>query len=128
MEKTSILICEDEMIVALDIKSTLEQVGYHVIGIASGPKEAVELASRHNPDLAIMDINLGSWADGIETAKVLKKHFNTPVVFVTGNADVHTVERAMETKPVGFLTKPFDDLEFYSTISYRLDPTKNKYK
>jgi CheY-like chemotaxis protein len=108
-----ILIVEDEALVALDMAMILEGVGYEIIGITpTGDSALTALKAAADqgalPDLVLMDIALRGGLDGIETTQLMKSAYSEiGVVFVTGQADRATRERAETTKPAGYLLKPF---------------------
>ena len=79
-----ILICEDEIVVATDIKICLDNFGYNVVGIASTGQEAVAMAEDFKPDIALMDIRLNGVISGIEVAKVFSDNFGIPVIYLSG--------------------------------------------
>jgi len=116
MKKTKILIVEDESIVALDIKRTLEKFNYEVTNTAINYNEAINSVKSNKPDLILMDVNLGKSKDGIETAKEIKMLNDIPVIYLTAFCDEDTISRAIETKPVSYLIKPFKQDELKSNI------------
>jgi signal transduction histidine kinase len=116
MDGVSILVVEDERLVALDIQAILESRGYIVPGIASAGEEAVEMACETRPDLILMDIRLRGQMDGVQAAEEIRTRFDIPVVYLTAYADEATLERAKITEPFGYLLKPFEDRELCSTI------------
>ncbi|ADU67262.1 diguanylate cyclase [Desulfurispirillum indicum] len=120
MQQTRVLIVEDESIVALDIKSTLKNLGYDVAGICAYGEEAVKAVEDLSPHLVLMDIVLKGDMDGIEAAEIIRQRFHVPVVFLTSHADKQTLERAKITKPFGYIIKPFDDREIHSNIEMAL--------
>src|SRR4051812_3626042 len=99
----SILVVEDEAIVARDIQRTLQDLGYEVLEPAASCEEAILRASGRCPDLVLMDIRIQGQRDGVETAEILRKRFRVPVVFLTAYADDVTVERAKRAQPYGYL-------------------------
>lgn len=115
-----ILIVEDESIVAKNIQNRLESMGYSVPAIASNGKEAMQKAMELTPDLLLMDINLKGDIDGIEAAKRINNKLDIPVVYLTAYADDATINRAKNTEPFGYLTKPFDVRELRATIEMAL--------
>ena len=117
---TNILVVEDELIVAKDIQQTLTSLGYTVPGIASSGEEALQKTEEFKPDLVLMDIKLKGDKDGIETAHEIKSKFDLPVVYLTAHADDETLQRAKVTEPFGYLVKPFEERELYSTIEMAL--------
>lgn len=88
---TSILIVEDESIVALDLQMRLTRLGYRVVGIAASGTEALQLAEQFQPDLTLMDIRLKGALDGIETAQALRQRLDAPIVYLTAYADEATL-------------------------------------
>jgi len=126
MKKYKILIVEDEVIVALDIKDELEILGYEVIDLVTNHTNALKTVQNELPDLIIMDINLKNSKDGIETAKAILQIQYIPIIYLTAYTDDITIEKASNTNPVGYITKPFknDDLR----ISLRLAFSKLSIK
>jgi|GEM_PF-1371919 len=115
-----ILIVEDQQVVALDVQNYLEELGYGVAAIASTGKEALELAKKTKPDLALMDIVLKGSIDGIETARRINSLHGIPSVFLTAYADREKIERAKSAHPFGYILKPFqkDELKVAVEMAY----------
>ncbi len=116
MNKSRILIVEDEMVVALDIEQRLIRLGYVVVGQAASADAALAIAARERPDLVLMDIRLKGPRDGIEAAWELRERLHQPVVFLTAHADEFTLERAKVSEPFGYILKPFDDRDLRTVI------------
>ncbi len=116
----TLLVVEDEAIVAMDLREQLLELGYRVCGIASNADRAIELARQHRPDLVLMDIVIKGDRDGVETAEVVSRGLHIPVVFLTAYSDANTVERAAKTAPYGYLTKPFQTKELRAAIEVAL--------
>lgn len=116
MPANKILIVEDEAVVSLDVSKRLEKMGYEVIGRTASGEEALELIEKDRPDLVLMDINLQGEMDGIETATQLYKDYNLPVIYLTAYAGESTLERAKESKPYGYILKPFKERELHAAI------------
>ena len=116
----SVLIVEDEIIVAEDLAGRLRQLGYEIAGIAASGEEAVELTDRLRPQLIIMDIQLNGTLDGIEAAdRILARH-DLPVVYLTAHADAATLVRAKVTGPSGYILKPYGERELAIQIEMAL--------
>lgn len=115
-----ILIVEDEVIVALDIKGRLKALDYTVIGIVSSGTAAIETALQQSPDLILMDIMLEGDLDGIDTAGTINENRSIPVIYITAYADDETLKRAKITGPFGYIIKPFEDRELSLTIEMAL--------
>jgi CheY-like chemotaxis protein len=124
---SNILIVEDEIIIAIDLKIRLENLGYYVMGIAVNGKDAIKKTGEKNPDLVLMDILLNGEIDGIETAQRIRKLYNITFIYLTGSYDNSILERAKITDPSGFITKPFNDTEIQNAIEM-VNTTKTKPK
>ena len=109
MELEKIFVVEDDLIIQLFITKTLEWAGYSVVGEARSGKETLELLEGVKPDLILMDISFVGNMDGIETAHEINNRYNIPLIFMTGNADEATIERARQADPLGFIFKPIDE-------------------
>jgi putative two-component system response regulator len=120
MEQKRVLVVEDEALVAMDLKYTLERLGYEVVGTATTGKEAVGLAGERNPDVVLMDIVLPGDMDGIEAAAEIRDQFDIPVVYVTAYADESKIQRAKATEPFGYIMKPFQERELHGNIQVAL--------
>jgi len=128
MQKINILIVEDELITAEEIRSRCISLGYDVAGIASTGKDALKKAKELAPDLILMDIKLRGEMDGIVTARQIKLLHNIPVIFLTAHADPKTVQRAKVTEPYGFILKPFENSELQGVIETALYKFKMETK
>lgn len=107
------LVVDDETMVALTLRDTLQELGCVVIGWANSASEAERLAAANPPDVVLMDIRLKGETDGVETAAQLRQHFSAPVVFMTAFAEEQRLAEASRLSPVRVLEKPFrkGDLE-----------------
>ncbi|WP_428023951.1 response regulator [Arcobacter sp.] len=116
MNKTKILIVEDESIVALDMKNTLTKFNYEVSNCVTNYNDAIVSVKTNRPDIILMDINLGDSKDGIEVVEEIHSFDNIPVIYVTAFSDENTLKRAIKTNPVSYLLKPFKREELNSNI------------
>ncbi|MCZ6671302.1 MAG: PAS domain S-box protein [Verrucomicrobia bacterium] len=120
MKVSSILIVEDESILAQDIWQMLTGFGYSVLGIESTGRDAINRLDTVQPDLILMDIHLRGEMDGIDTARAIRESHDIPVVYLTAYADQDTLERAKITEPFGYILKPFDNRELHTVIEMGL--------
>jgi PAS domain S-box-containing protein len=120
MANAKILVVEDESIVARDIQSTLESLGYDVPCTVPSGNEAIERTSGTHPDLVLMDIRLKGSMDGIESAEQIRNRFNIPVVYLTAYTDDGTLKRAKITGPYAYVLKPFEAKELHVSIEMAL--------
>ena len=107
MKSLKILIVEDELITANDIQEALEKAGHQITAIAQSCKEALSSLKHTLPDLALIDITLEDAVDGIATAEALLAQKQMPIIYLTANSEILTVQRAAETYPAAYLLKPF---------------------
>ncbi|GAN89192.1 two component transcriptional regulator [Gluconobacter frateurii M-2] len=106
--QTSVLIIEDEPIIAMDIQDLVERCGHKIAGVAHTEADAVKLAAETKPGLILADINLGGGGDGMHAVgRILKTH-ETPVIFVTAYPERLLTGEAHE--PSFVITKPFEPL------------------
>ena len=120
MSNISILIVEDEAIVAEDLAGKVRQLGYDVAGLTATGEEAVELARRQRPALVLMDIRLAGAMDGIAAAREINHECGLPVLFLTAHSDTGTIERARQAEAFGYILKPFDERDLRIQIEMAL--------
>lgn len=125
MSKTKILIVEDERIVAIDIKATLEDEGFEIVDIVISGEEAIKKALELKPDLILMDIFLKGQLNGIEATQQIKEQIDIPVIFLTAYEDKKTMEKAQETNPLGYIIKPFEE-DFLVSFIKKVLPSKEQ--
>jgi DNA-binding LytR/AlgR family response regulator len=118
--KEKLLIVEDEFSIAMDMKMRLEKMGYAVMEICVSYEEALLSLAEEKPSLVLMDINLNKDKNGIDVAEKVHKTFDLPVVFVTAFSDRATFEKAMSTRPFGYVVKPFKDTDLDNAIRIAL--------
>ena len=128
MDKTHILLVEDESIIAKDIRVSLQNLGYDVSAVVSSGEEAVEKSEEHRPSLVLMDIVLKGEIDGIEAASEIRSRFDIPVVYLTAYEDEKTLERAKITEPFGYIIKPYNEKEAHRIIEMALYKHKMEKK
>ncbi len=116
VSEVSILLVEDEGIVAQDLLETLSRCGYHIAGVASEGVQAVYMAEELRPQLLLMDVGLRGEIDGIQAAQMIQERTNIPVIFLTAHRDLETLERAVQIGPLGYLVKPFQEVELRCAI------------
>ena len=122
-QNTKILIVEDENIIALDIRSMLEDLGYMVSDIVSSGEESIQKASKTKPDLVLMDIKLKGRIDGVSAGQEIYKQFQIPIVYLTAYSDPATIKRINKGKNGDLsivINKPFDENELQTVIDHTL--------
>lgn len=117
MDNIKVLIVEDEIIVARHIEDTLLSLGYSVSGMVSSGEEAIKLCGETpRPDVVLMDIMLEGDVDGIDAAQKIRKNYNIPIIFLTAFSNEKTLHRAKTAKPYGYILKPFQETDFFTSI------------
>jgi len=125
MDKIDILIVEDEAIVALDIKRTIFKMGFSVTNMVTNYNDTLASIKKKKPDIVLLDIHLKNSKDGIETANAIKEIADIPIVYLTAFSDDKTIERAVQTNPIGYLVKPFKREDLKSTLQLTIYKIKS---
>ncbi len=120
MNKTQILIVEDEGIVAKDLQGMLRRLGYHVPATVGTGELAIQTALQNQPDLILMDIQLRGSMDGVQASAAITSQQDVPILYLTANSDEATLQRAKATGPFGFLVKPFEERAIQAGIEMAL--------
>lgn len=110
----SVIIVEDEPFIAMDIKDVAEGLGLDVQKVYHKPEDV--LLHKSHFDLAILDINLSSHLSGIDLAKTLKENFSCEHLFITSYFDETTLQKAGDTQPLAYITKPFEERDLVSNL------------
>ncbi len=106
-----VLIVEDEAVTALLLEKYVVELGHDVVASVDAAPTAISAAALHEPDLILMDIGLAAHTDGVDAAVQVRKLFDTPCIFVTGQPDALKRHRVTAAKPLGILVKPFTRTE-----------------
>ena len=117
---TEILVVEDDDIIAALIERFLVQRSYVISARVATGEDALYKTAEHLPDLVLMDINLAGKIDGITATKFITAIFHIPVIFLSGQDDEITLERAALADPASFIIKPFNSKELFSNIEIAL--------
>jgi two-component system, LytTR family, response regulator LytT len=128
MADLKILILEDDPLIAESIRMNLTELGYVVLEPASNKEEAIALLQSETPDFAILDINIEGRQEGIELGEFIDKNICIPFVYLTGNADKDSIDKASKTHPQSYLIKPFSTNDLYSAIQIAIANFKRKDK
>jgi DNA-binding response OmpR family regulator len=119
-KKPSILIVEDEGLIALHLQELLLNAGFDVPDMVSSGEDAIEGMRSFIPDLILMDITLDGKLDGIETARYIRKSSDIPIIFLTAHSEKKRLVAAEDLAPYGFLGKPFDFSDVVSAVEKAL--------
>jgi two-component system, cell cycle sensor histidine kinase and response regulator CckA len=136
VKKASIMVVEDEGIVGLQIKKSLESHGYSVPVVALSGEDALRRIAQTEIDLIVLDIRLKGKLTGIEVARRVRATLKIPVIYLTAHSDEETLRQARETDPCGYLVKPFDEraldaivqIGLYNSERARRDRERDRWK
>jgi DNA-binding LytR/AlgR family response regulator len=116
MPSLKIAIIEDDPLIAESLAMALEALGYNTAGPAANFTEAQKIIRAEKPDFLLLDINLSGEKDGIDVAEWVNKEIKIPFIFLTGNTEAETLERAKAVRPETYLLKPFDEQSLHTAI------------
>jgi response regulator NasT len=114
-KSTRIVIAEDEAIIRLDLRETLEEEGYEVVADTGRGDTAIELVRQHQPDVAIFDIKMPGM-DGLDAARVVSSEKICPVVMLTAFSQREVIEQARDAGALAYLVKPFQKTDLVPAI------------
>lgn len=120
-EIIKILIVEDEILIARDIKEALQELNYAVCDFAPSVSRALELLATENPDIALIDIKLRGDKTGIDLGKILLQDDRIPFIYLTSYTDALTLSEAKKTRPSGYLVKPFKQNDVHMALEIALN-------
>jgi two-component system, NtrC family, sensor kinase len=123
-QKVKILIVEDEPAIALYEKNLFQLNGYEVVSIAESSTAALLAVEQHKPDIIVMDILLKGMADGIDTADVIHKDHDIPVIFLSAIENSDNLERIRKVRSYGYLGKPIREYELLIAVETAIDRHK----
>jgi len=129
MSKIKVLIVEDEVIVALELKVELEKLDCEVTGMVHTKKDVLASIDNDIPDIIMMDIKLGKNENGIDIVKEIQKKHAIPILYLTAFSDDATMHRAFSTNPIGYIIKPFKTEELKTNIQlsmYKINHRKRQ--
>ena len=121
MKIKKILVVEDDMIIQMFLSRIITNLGFDVIGEARTWQQVMQIIQEDQPDLILMDIGIAGEKDGVETAELIKKDYDIPIIFITGNSDESTIERAKKINPLDFIFKPIGE----ERLTMKLNNLKN---
>lgn len=111
-----ILIVEDEVLIAEDLKDNLAAFGYREVSMVHNRKDALQQIGQWAPDLVLLDIRMEQELDGIHIGRELRERHDIPFIYVTSHSDMSMVRQIMETYPAGYITKPFKKTDLLANV------------
>ena len=122
-----ILIVEDEAITALDLKYSLEELGYEIVDTVDTGQDAIDTAAETVPDVVLMDIKLKGDMEGIEAAEIISE-LRIPIIYLTANTDTDTFEKSNVKGSYGFVSNPYDIQKLDKTLKITINRAKLEEK
>lgn len=119
MEQISkkVIIVEDNLILSIMYENMMRQMVFKTVGEVQDGLSAVKLIRKYSPDVVIMDIQLEGEMDGISAAHEVREFTDVPILFITGNSDMQTMERAKRVKNSKFLVKPISEKKLKDAVN-----------
>ena len=118
------IIVEDNLILSILYENYLQKMVFKTVGEVKSGQRAIELVKKYQPDVVIMDIMLEGDIDGVEAALEIRKNSEVPIIFITGNSDQATIERARTVPNSKFMRKPISEEKLIKAVNYLLDTPK----
>lgn len=117
MENLKILIVDDEVLIAEDLKDLLTELGCRQIYMAHSKNEAEQVLNSVKPDVALLDIRMEADLDGLDLAEYINETIKIPFIYITAHSDVEMIKEILKTKPTGYITKPIKKSDLYATLN-----------
>jgi two-component system, LytTR family, response regulator LytT len=120
-----ILIVEDEILIAEDLKDKLLSFGYAEIEMAHNKTDAITAVREFNPDVVLLDVRMENEKDGIEIGQHIAEQFQKPFIYITAHSDVNLIKEILKTGPSGFITKPVKKSDLFAAINMVITQIKS---
>ena len=118
MNPIKVLVVEDSALIAEDIAFKLGKHHFEVMEICDKGEDALEFLKKNEPDLVLLDIKLAGALDGISTGYIIQNNYSLPIIYLSDLADAETLNRAKQTRPANYLTKPFNEADLVRAIDF----------
>jgi DNA-binding LytR/AlgR family response regulator len=126
MKTTKILIIEDEAVIAEHLRILLEAIGYSNVKMTHSKESAFLFLESFKPDLILLDIRMKNELDGIEIAQHINLSLKIPFIFITAHSDVSIIQKAIETQPAAYITKPFKTADLLAAITIAISKIQSE--
>lgn len=117
VDKKTIMIVEDDMVISLVIDKMVRGLGYKVLGKATSGPEAIEKIINLKPHIVLMDIRIKGDMDGVETVAKIRETMDVNVIFLTGNSDKLNFDRAKKVGFIDLIIKPFTTVDLERALN-----------
>lgn len=120
MQKIKVIIIEDDANTTANLQSNLNELNHSVIGVANNALDAIDLLNQEQPDIAIINPELRGEKNGVWVAHMINKKYRLPFVFLTDNTTLASINNAMNSKPNGYIMKPFSRVNISAALQLAL--------
>jgi DNA-binding LytR/AlgR family response regulator len=117
MENLKILIVDDEVLIAEDLKDILTGFGHKEIELAHSKSEAIKKLDTFKPDAALLDIRMEKEMDGLELGEYINSNLKIPFIYITAHSDMAMIKEIVKTKPAAYITKPFKKSDLFVSLN-----------
>jgi two-component system, LytTR family, response regulator LytT len=117
MENHKVLIVDDEVLIAEDLKDILRGFGYKEIRLAHSKSDAIKQLDLFKPDVALLDIRMEKELDGLELGEYINANHKIPFIYITAHSDIAMIKKIVTTKPAGYITKPFKKSDLFASLN-----------
>ena len=124
MNTVKILVVDDEILIAEDLKDILSSFGYSNIELAHDKLAALNCITTYNPDLVLLDIRMEHALDGLDIGEQLNVKYRIPFIYITAHSDIEMIKKMVITKPAAYITKPFKKADLVANINLILSNKK----
>jgi two-component system, LytTR family, response regulator LytT len=128
MENLKILIVDDEVLIAEDLKDILTGFGHKLIDLAHSKAEAIKKLDTFKPDVALLDIRMEKEMDGLELGEHINSTHKIPFIYITAHSDMAMIKEIIKTKPAAYITKPFKKSDLFASMNLIADEIRQKEK
>jgi DNA-binding LytR/AlgR family response regulator len=117
MDKLRVLIVDDEVLIAEDLKDILESFGHNQLYLAHTKADAIKQLELVKPDVALLDIRMEKELDGLELGDYINSKYRIPFIYITAHSDMVMIKEIVKTKPAGYITKPFKKSDLFANLN-----------
>jgi DNA-binding LytR/AlgR family response regulator len=117
MDPIKVLVVDDEVLIAEDLKDILRSFGLNQVELAHSKSEALVKLASFEPDVALLDIRMEKEFDGLELGEIINARYKIPFIYITAHSDIAMIREIVKTKPAGYITKPFKKSDLFASLN-----------
>lgn len=128
MENIKILIVDDEILIAEDLKDILTGFGCADIEMAHDKRSAIQILGKNKVEVALLDIRMEKELDGLELGEHINEKYKIPFIYITAHSDIAMIKKIVKTNPIGYITKPFKKSDLFASLTMAAENIKTRKK